>query len=164
MMNVHSIGAAQKPQERETTEIALAGRQDELLSRLGEGVLTLEDCLGQMVRMLGAMQRRLDEMEARETQITIPHAEVVRLQGRIRARSREICEKYELTDAESGKAFRNAMQKEMLKKYSIRNLHDLPAAQLPAAERWIDGWSSMRLVMERRTKAAADAEKRGMAE
>ena len=127
-------------------------REDELVARLGEHVLTLEDCMGQMARMLSAMQRRLDEMEARESLVTIPHAEVHRLQGRIRVRAGEICGKYALEDPESPKIFRAAIRKEMLKKYGIRDLHDLPAAQLGAAERWIDSWGSMRLVMDRRAR------------
>ena len=120
--------------------------------RQEEAVGRLEECLAQMGRMLAAMQRRIEDMEAREKAVTIAHSEVKVIMARIRFRSGEIVEKYGLQKAEV-KIFRSAIRKEMLKKYGIRDLHDLPASEIGAAERWIDGWNSMRLVMECRDRA-----------
>ena len=127
-------------------------RREAAVARQEEAVGRLEECLAQMGRMLAAMQRRIEDMEAREQAVTVPHSEVKVIMARIRFRSGEICEKYGLEKAQA-KVFRSAIRKEMLKKYGIRDLHDLPASEIGAAERWIDGWNSMRLVMECRDRA-----------
>ena len=127
-------------------------RREQAVIRQEEAVGRLEECLAQMGRMLAAMQRRIEDMEAREQAVTVPHSEVKVIMARIRFRSGEIVEKYGLQKADV-KIFRSAIRKEMLKKYGIRDLHDLPASEIGAAERWIDGWNSMRLVMECRDRA-----------
>ena len=126
-------------------------RREQAVIRQEEAVGRLEECLAQMGRMLAAMQRRIEDMEAREQAVTVPHSEVKVIMARIRFRSGEIVEKYGLEKAQA-KVFRSAIRKEMLKKYGIRDLHDLPASEIGAAERWIDGWNSMRLVMECRDR------------
>ena len=116
------------------------------VQRMGEMIL-------QLGTMIGTMQRRMDEMEARQAAVTISHAEVKQLQGMIRARADEICRKYELTDRDSPKAFRAAIKRDLLKRYQVKDLHDLPAAGLAGAEKMIGEWASIRLVMERRDGA-----------
>ena len=116
------------------------------VQRMGEMIL-------QLGTMIGTMQRRLDEMEARQAAVTISHAEVRRLQGMIRSRADEICRKYELTDKESPKVFRAAIKKDLLKRYQVKDLHDLPAGALAGADKLIGEWASIRLVMERRGSA-----------
>ena len=120
---------------------------------LAQNVDQLGRYLMQMGQLLGTMQRRLDEMEARQAAVTISHAEVKRLQGMIRSRADEICRKYELTDKESQKAFRAAIKKDLLKRYQVKDLHDLPAGALAGADKLIGEWASIRLVMERRASA-----------
>ena len=139
--------------ETEGKEIAsVIQRREAAVARQEEAVGRLEECLAQMGRMLAAIQRRIEDMEAREQAVTVPHSEVKVIMARIRFRSGEIVEKYGLEKAQA-KVFRSAIRKEMLKKYGIRDLHDLPASEIGAAERWIDGWNSMRLVMECRDRA-----------
>lgn len=117
---------------------------------LKESVEQMGRYLMQMGQMLGTMQRRIDEMEARQAAVTISHAGVKRLQGMIRARADELCRKYNLWDLESAKAFRAAIKKDVLKRYQIKDLHDLPAAGMAGAESMIDSWVSIRMAMERR--------------
>ena len=138
-------------QETENGLLSVIQRREAAVARQEEAVGRLEECLAQMGRMLAAMQRRIEDMEAREQAVTIAHSEVKIIMARIRFRSGEIVEKYGLQKADV-KTFRSAIRKEMLKKYGIRDLHDLPASEIGAAERWIDGWNSMRLVMECRDR------------
>lgn len=114
--------------------------------RMGEMIIRLGT-------MIGTMQRRLDEMEARQEKITVSHAEVKKLQGLIRARADEICRKYELVDKESPKLFRAAIKKDLLKRYQVKDLHDLPAASLGGAEEAVGRWVNIRMAMERRGSA-----------
>lgn len=109
--------------------------------------------MAQMGQMLAAMQRRMDEMEARQEKITVRHADVKRIQQLIRIRTAEICGKYQLTDPESAKVLRAAMKKDVLKRWGVKDLHDLPAAAKDAVENAIGGWVNIRLVMERRGQA-----------
>ena len=141
---------AREPEGKEIASVIQ--RREAAVARQEEAVGRLEECLAQMGRMLAAMQRRIEDMEAREQAVTVPHSEVKVIRARIRFRSGEIVEKYGLQKADV-KIFRSAIRKEMLKKYGIRDLHDLPASEIGAAERWIDGWNSMRLVMECRDRA-----------
>ena len=117
---------------------------------LAQNVDRLGQYLAQMGQMMAAMQRRLDEMEARQEKITVSHAEVKRLLALIRARADEICRKYELVDKESPKLFRAAIKKDLLKRYQVKDLHDLPAASLGGAEEAVGRWVNIRMAMERR--------------
>lgn len=117
---------------------------------LQENVEQLGRYLAQMGQMLAAMQRRMDEMEARQRQVTISHGDVKRIQQLIRIRTEEICGKYGLQDPESAKRLRAAMKKDVLKRWGVKDLHDLPDAALPAVESAIGSWVNIRLVMERR--------------
>ena len=111
--------------------------------KMGEMIL-------QLGTMIGTMQRRMDELEARQAQVTISHADVKRIQARIRARADEICGKYSLADRESPKKFRAAMKKDILRRWGVKDLHDLPDTALPAVEKALDSWTDIRLIMERR--------------
>jgi hypothetical protein len=106
--------------------------------------------LARMGQVIGAMQRRMDEMEARQAAATISHEDVKRLQAKIRWRADAICGKYVLRDPESARKFRAAIKKDVLARYQVKDLHDLQAAMLPAAHKQIESWTDIRLVMERR--------------
>lgn len=116
---------------------------EENTRRMGEMIL-------QLGTMMGTMQRRLDEMEERQAQVTISHAEAKRLQALIRGRADELCRKYNLQDKDSPKIFRAAIKKDLLKRFMVKDLHDLPAAALGRAEALVDSWVNIRLAMERR--------------
>lgn len=116
--------------------------------RMGEMIL-------QLGTMIGTMQRRLDEMEARQTQVTVGHADVKRIQARIRTRADELCRKYGLDDPESVKQIRAAIRKDALRRYQVKDLHDVPETMLPALAAMVDSWTNIRLVMERREKVRA---------
>ena len=116
---------------------------EENTRRMGEMIL-------QLGTMMGTMQRRLDEMEERQAQVTISHAEAKRVQALIRGRADELCRKYNLQDKDSPKIFRAAIKKDLLKRFLVKDLHDLPAAALGRAEALVDSWVNIRLAMERR--------------
>ena len=118
--------------------------------QLHQDVEQMGALLMRMGQVIGQMQRRMDEMEARQAAVTVSHADVKRIQARIRSRADELCGKYNLQDRESPKKFRAAMKKDILKRWAVKDLHDLPDAALPAVEKALDSWTDIRLVMERR--------------
>ena len=118
--------------------------------QLHQDVEQMGALLMRMGQVIGAMQRRMDEMEARQTQVTISHGDAKQLMARIRWKAAETCRKYNLQDKDSPKIFRAAIKKDVLKRYQVKDLHDLPAAMLPAAEKQVDSWTDIRLAMERR--------------
>lgn len=120
------------------------------VQQLQENVQQLGGILSQMGRMMAAMQMRLDELESRERQATASHEEVKHLMVLIRLRADEWCEKYALTDAGSVKAARAAIKKDVLSRYGVKDLHDVPAIALQAVEAQISRWTSIRLAMDRR--------------
>lgn len=118
--------------------------------QLRQDVEQMGALLARMGHVIGAIQRRMDEMEARQTAVTISHEDVKRLQAKIRWRADRICGKYGLRDPESARKFRAAIKKDVLARYQVKDLHDLQAAMLPAAHKQIESWTDIRLVMERR--------------
>lgn len=117
---------------------------------LYENIEQMGKYMAQMGQLICTMQRRLDEMEERQAQVTISHAEAKRLQALIRGRADELCRKYNLQDKDSPKIFRAAIKKDLLKRFLVKDLHDLPAAALGRAEVLVDSWVNIRLAMERR--------------
>jgi len=117
---------------------------------LYENIGQLGKYMTQMGQMMAAMQRRLDDLEARQAQVTICHGDVRRIQALIRYRADEICRKYDLQDAASPRIFRAAIKKDVLKRYQVKDLHDIPETAIPAVDKMINGWVNIRLAMERR--------------
>ena len=122
----------------------------ETMAGMEENTRKMGDMILQLGTMIGTMQKRMDEMEARQAAVTISHGDVKRIQGMIRARADELCRKYQLTDKESAKRLRAAIKKDVLQRWGVKDLHDLKAAALPAVEGAVPGWVNIRLVMERR--------------
>lgn len=118
--------------------------------QLHQDVQQMGEMMVRMGQLITAMQRRMDEMEARQEKITVSHRDVLQLMARIRWKAGEICGKYNLHDKESGKKIRAAIRKDVLRRAQVKDLHDLPAAMLPAVEKQIDSWTDIRLIMERR--------------
>ena len=117
---------------------------------LYENIEQMGKYMAQMGQLICTMQRRLDEMEERQAQVTISHAEAKRVQALIRGRADELCRKYNLQDKDSPKIFRAAIKNDLLKRFLVKDLHDLPAAALGRAEALVDSWVNIRLAMERR--------------
>ena len=124
----------------------------ETVGQLRGNVEKMGAYLVQMATMVNAMQRRMDEMEANQRKVTLSHAEVRSVTGIIRARAEEYCEKYELTDAGSLRAVKAAIRRDVLRRYGVKDLHDVPAIARPAVEKQITHWANIRLVMDRREK------------
>jgi len=132
-------------------EYALEIVDPKVAAVLAENVRQMGQYIGQLGTIIGAMQRRMDEMERQQAAVTIRHADVKRLLGLIRMRAEQICGKYELTDKDSPRIFRAAIKKDLLRRCGVKDLHDMPAAMLAGAESMVNSWTSVRLVMERRS-------------
>lgn len=110
--------------------------------------------LVQMGQMLIRMQKRLDEMEQNQRQISLTHEDVKGVMLLIRLRADEFCEKYCLADPGDARAVRAAIKKDILTRYQVKDLHDVPAIARSAVEAQISKWSSVRLMMDRRALAS----------
>ena len=122
----------------------------ETSAQLHQDVQQMGEMMVRMGQLIGQMQRRMDEMEARQAAVTVSHGDVKRIQALIRYRADEICRENHLQDKDSPKIFRAAIKKDVLKRHQVKDLHDLPAAMLPAVDAQITRWTSIRLLMERR--------------
>ena len=142
----------EEAQQRMEEQRALA-LLPETAVQLHRDVQQMGEMMARMGQLMAGMQRRMDEMEARQEKITVRHADVKRIQQLIRIRTAEICDKYQLTDPESGKILRAAIKKDILNRWGVKDLHDLPEAAKDAVENAIGGWTNIRLVMERRGQA-----------
>lgn len=120
------------------------------MNRMEANAQKMGEMILQLGTMIGTMQHRLDQLEAQQAAVTISHGDAKQLMARIRWKAAETCRKYNLQDKDSPKIFRAAIKKDVLKRYQVKDLHDLPAAMLPAAEKQVDSWTDIRLLMERR--------------
>ena len=105
----------------------------------------------QLGRIVALMLRKMDEMEeASARRVTVNHAQALALTTRIRERAAEICAAFDLQDRADTAVFRAAIKKAVTGRFGIQDLHDLPLRALPDAERMIDNYANITLVMERR--------------
>ena len=120
------------------------------MNQMQENAQRMSEMILQLGTMIGTMQRRMDELEDRQRAVTVSHGDVKRIQQLIRIRAQDLGQKYGVTDPETGKILRAAMKKDVLKRWGVKDLHDLPEAALAAVENAIGGWVNIRMVMERR--------------
>lgn len=111
--------------------------------------------LVQMGQIMLQMQTRLDELEEKQRLVTLSHEDVKAVQVLIRNRAIEYCEKYELEDPVSRRTISGAIKKAVLKRYGVKDLHDVPAIARQAVESQISKWADIRLAMKCREKSRA---------
>ena len=140
------------PDHEPETAVQKKQNTTEMLAR---NVRQLGAYLSQMAQMLQMMQKRMDEFEAAQKKITLTHQDVKDVNSMIRTAAANYCLKYDIMDAGSGKAVRLAMKKAILKRYGVKDLHDVPAIARQAVEAQIMHWTDIRLVMKRREIIAA---------
>lgn len=122
----------------------------EVAASLSGNVEQLGAYLVQMAQMMHMMQKRLDEMEEQQKKITFSHEETKVITELIRIRAMDYCDRYRIGDDGSIRAVRNAIKKAVLRRYGVKDLHDVPAIARQAVEKQIDHWTDIRLVMKRR--------------
>ena len=127
----------------------------EVVQELSGNVEALGAYLVQMGQMMNRIQKRLNEMEEDQKKITLTHQEVKELQGLIRLRAREYCEKYQITDPACLRKVSAAMKKAVLTRYGVKDLHDVPAIARSAVEAQICHFTDIRLVMKCREMIAS---------
>lgn len=127
----------------------------EVVQELSGNVEALGAYLVQMGQMMNRIQKRLNEMEENQKKITLTHQEVKELQGLIRLRAREYCEKYQITDPACLRKVSAAMKKAVLTRYGVKDLHDVPAIARSAVEAQICHFTDIRLVMKCREMIAS---------
>ena len=106
--------------------------------------------LVQMAQMMQRIQKRMDDFEAMQKQVTLTHQDVKDISGMIRTKAADYCLQYGIMDDGSGRAVRAAIKKAILKRYGVKDLHDVPAIARSAVEAQIMHWTDIRLVMKRR--------------
>lgn len=127
----------------------------EVVQELSGNVEALGAYLVQMGQMMNRIQKRLNEMEENQKKITLTHQEVKELQGLIRLRAMEYCEKYQITDPACLRKVSAAMKKAVLTRYGVKDLHDVPAIARSAVEAQICHFTDIRLVMKCREMIAS---------
>lgn len=127
----------------------------EVAQALSGNVEALGAYLVQMGQMMNRIQKRLNEMEENQKKITLTHQEVKELQGLIRLRAMEYCEKYQITDPACLRKVSAAMKKAVLTRYGVKDLHDVPAIARSAVEAQICHFTDIRLVMKCREMIAS---------
>ena len=127
----------------------------EVVQELSGNVEALGAYLVQMGQMMNRIQKRLNEMEENQKKITLTHQEVKELQGLIRLRAREYCEKYQITDPACLRKVSAAMKKAVLTRYGVKDLHDVPAIARSAVDAQICHFTDIRLVMKCREMIAS---------
>lgn len=111
--------------------------------------------LVQMGQIMLQMQNRLDELEEKQRLVTLSHEDVKGVLILIRNRSMEYCEKYDLQGPAARRTISGAIKRAVLKRYGVKDLHDVPAIARQAVESQISRWADIRLAMKCREKIRA---------
>lgn len=110
-----------------------------------ETAVSLPEITGQLVRVVARLEARLSALEESKDAVTILHKDALALSRAVRERADEIGARYGL-DEKAVRTVRSAIKKDVLRQYSIRDLHDLPAKALPACRTAIRMWSSLSVI------------------
>lgn len=136
-----------KEQERSTALCPV--EVDKLVQLSGNNRATAEQLAG-MVQQMGLYLMQLDarmrkQEELLQQKITISHSQQKQLMAAMRKRATAICVKYRLPD-EAAAMIRAAIKAEVLGRWRVKDLHDLPESVLGDALAEIDRWDSYSLV------------------
>lgn len=145
----------------EENEVSVGGKlitvSEQSVTAMQRNVEQLGNYIIQMGRMMGTLQRKMEEMEERQKKVTISHRDVKNINALIRFRSGELCRNYNLTHDNSKKAIRAAMRKAVLQKYQVKDFHDLPEIALGGVQMMLDRYANIRLVMDLKAREQPDA-------
>lgn len=137
--------------DQEHNALACAVDVDKLVQLSHTNQATAEQLTG-MVQQMGIYLMQLDvrmrkQEELMQQKITISHAQQKQLMAAIRKRGLAICEKYRLPAGAAG-VIRSAVKKELLDRWRVKDLHDLPESVLGDALTQITRWDSYSLVRQ----------------
>lgn len=118
---------------------------ENVLSTLNNNVNELGKYLTDLSRIIVTMQNRIEELEANRIAVTVSHAQVNQIRQMIRTCADDICNKYMIQDK---KKICAAIRKDLMKRYRIKDLHDLPANAIAGAMAYIEHYSNIRLFMQ----------------
>ena len=112
--------------------------------------------LSGMVQQLGAYLIQLDarmrrQEELLQRRVTISHTQHKQLLAAIRKRASELSQRYRLPK-EALAALRTELRHDLLRRYAIRELHDLPESAMGDALRGVSEWDSYSAVRRLRQK------------
>ena len=95
----------------------------------------------QLAAAVISLDARLAEVTKAAQSVTLSHRQVTQLQGQIRARAAEVCEKNGITDPKASAAFKTAIKKDLLAAWGVSDLHDLPLSAWDRAVWAVGSWS-----------------------
>lgn len=123
----------------------------------------LEHNAESLERLAGAQKVQNDRLEALERQIRlntpVTPQQVRYMNDAIRARARELLFKREVEDARSIKKLGNSIRKDVLARYGIGALHEIPKHEYTVTMMQIGMWSDALRILDCVKEARARAEK-----
>ncbi len=99
--------------------------------------------LGGYLIQLDARMRKQEELLQRR--VTVSSAQYKQVMAAIRRRAVELCGKYQLPMS-AGTPLRAAIKRDVLERWHIKDLHDLPESALSEAMAGVGAWDSYSLV------------------
>ena len=130
---------------KDDTSLELVTRQQ------AEQIVQLTTLVKQFSAVLMAMDQRMAKLEKLlDRKVTIEAKQYKAIQKAVKERSRELCEKYKLDPKEAGKVFRKTITAEVMNRYGVQDLHDLPDIYYDIVLQEIAGFTSFALVCKLR--------------
>lgn len=124
----------------------------ELVTRQqAEQIVQLTTLVQRFSSVLLAMDQRMAKLERLlDRKVTIEAKQYKAIQKAVKERAKELCDKYKLDQKEAGKVIRKAITSEVLTRYGIQDLHDLPDNYFDIVLQEIAGFTSYALVCKLR--------------
>lgn len=99
----------------------------------------------QNARLMTLINTMMTELE-KCSHATILHAQCLTINNHIRMRATMLCNRYDLDTTNAGRILRNAIKKDLLRAYGIKDLHDLPLRWYDKAIDMADNWVSLPVI------------------
>lgn len=116
-----------------------------------EQIVQLTALVQRFSSVLIAMDQRMAKLERLlDRKVTIEAKQYKAIQKAIKERAKELCDKYKLDPKEAGKVIRKAITTDIMARYGVTDLHDLPDNYYDIILQEIAGFTSFALVCKLR--------------
>ena len=119
---------------------------------LRQSVGDLQMMIAQLARLIQDTRRQMEDMQAAQRQVTVIHGEVKKINAAIRAAADDFCSRHGFTDAGELRTVRADIRKNVLTRWQVKDLHDIPQIALGNVYKMIWNYTNIKLVFRLREK------------
>ena len=130
---------------------------EEAVRDLQASVGQMQLVLAQMAKLIRDTRQQMEEMANQQRKVTASHDEVKAIQAAIRTAADAFCNRHGFTDPADARTVRADIKKTVLKRWQVKDLHDVPQVALGNVQKLIETYGNIELVFKLREKHREDS-------